>query len=104
MAFLDDFITIGAACQGECRSNYEVMRRACKVLGIPLAFEKCEGPTCCLVFLGNIIDTIAMELLASRAYRATEDGAYSGSQWFQLPWTGKVVEQQIAVKNSFQVL
>jgi len=60
--YLDDFITIGAACQGECRFNCEVMRRACEVLGIPLAFEKCEGPTCCLVFLGIIIDTIAMEL------------------------------------------
>jgi len=60
--YLDDFITIGAACRGECRFNCEVMRRACEVLGIPLAIEKCEGPTCCLVFLGIIIDTIAMEL------------------------------------------
>ena len=43
--YLDDFITIGVACQGECRFNYEVMHRACEVLGIPLAFEKCKGPT-----------------------------------------------------------
>jgi len=208
--YLDDFITIGAACQGECRFNCEVMRRACEVLGIPLAFEKCEGPTCCLVFLGIIIDTIAMELrlpqeklirlhqlieewlakkprasvrkrdLASLAghlqhaciiirpgrtfLRRIFDllatvahpdhyirlsagfrsdlmwwklflgewngislmraigkqfadvsvfsdasgnwgcGAYSGSQWFQLPWTGKVVEQQIAVKELIPVV
>ena len=31
-------------------------------------------------------------------------GAYSGSQWFQLPWTGKVVEQQIAVKELIPVV
>jgi len=186
------------------------MRRACEVLGIPLAFEKCEGPTCCLVFLGIIIDTIAMELrlpqekllhlhqlieewLAKkpRASVRKQDvaslaghlqhaciiirpgrtflrrifdllatvahpdhyirlsagfrsdlmwwklflgewngisltraigkqfadvsvfsdasgnwgcGAYSGSQWFQLPWTGKVVEQQIAVKELIPVV
>ena len=37
------------------------MSRTCEVLGIPLATHKCEGPTCCLVFLGIVIDTVAME-------------------------------------------
>ena len=60
--YLDDFITIGAAGQGECRLNCDVMSQACATLGIPLASEKCEGPTCCLVFLGIVIDTIRMEL------------------------------------------
>lgn len=27
-----------------------------------MATHKCEGPTCCLVFLGIVIDTMAMEL------------------------------------------
>jgi len=31
-------------------------------------------------------------------------GADSGSQWFQVPWTGKVVEQQIAVKELIPVV
>ena len=31
-------------------------------------------------------------------------GTYSGSQWFRLPWTGKVVEQQIAVNELIPVV
>jgi len=31
-----------------------------------LATHKCEGPTCCLVFLGIVIDTVAMELRLPR--------------------------------------
>ena len=47
--YLDDFITIGAAGQGECKFNCDVMKQACTLLGIPLASEKYAGPTCCLV-------------------------------------------------------
>ena len=60
--YLDDFITIGAAGQEECRFNCDVMSQACETLGISLVSEKCEGPTCCLVFLGIVIDTNRMEL------------------------------------------
>ena len=42
------------------------MSRACEILGIPLATHKCEGPTCCLVFLGIVIYKVAMELCLPR--------------------------------------
>ena len=60
--YLDDFITIGMAGQGECQFNCDVMYQVCATLGIPLASDKCEGSTCCLVFLGIVIDTREMEL------------------------------------------
>ena len=34
----------------------------CRILGIPLAMEKLEGPSTCLVFLGIEIDSILREL------------------------------------------
>lgn len=64
--YLDDFITVGAAGEDECQFNCDLMSRACEILGIPLATHKCEGPTCCLVFLGIVIDTVAMELRLPR--------------------------------------
>ena len=35
-------------------------------LGVPVAAEKCEGPTTCLTFLGIEIDTMVMELRLPR--------------------------------------
>ena len=34
----------------------------CNRLGVPLALDKCEGPTTCIAFLGIIITTRAMEI------------------------------------------
>ena len=41
-----------------------VLRLAAELFILPelLTTHKCEGPTCCLVFLGIVIDTMAMEL------------------------------------------
>ena len=56
--YLDDYITCGAADSEECHFNLQLLLDICRHLGIPLAQEKLEGPTSCLVFLGILIDTI----------------------------------------------
>ena len=48
--------------------------------------------------------TICRCISIFRCIRKLGVWAYSGSQWFQLPWTGKVVEQQIAVKELIPVV
>ena len=50
--YLDDFITIGRACTEECEFNKKVLHHVCTKLGVPLATDKCKGPTTCLTFLG----------------------------------------------------
>ena len=55
----DDFITCGAAGSEECRLH---LQDICRCLGVPIAEEKVDGPTACLVFLGIIIHTIRGEL------------------------------------------
>ena len=60
--YLDDYITIGRAGTGECEFNKRIFHHVCSRLGVPLAVDKCEGPTTCLTFLGIEIDTVAMEL------------------------------------------
>ena len=60
--YLDDFITIGAPNSGECAFNRSLMSHMCRRLGVPLAQDKCEGPTTCLTFLGIEVDSVALEL------------------------------------------
>ena len=60
--YLDDYITCGAPESDECQSNLQMLVDVCRHLGVPLANEKLEGPTTCLVFLGILIDTIRGEL------------------------------------------
>jgi hypothetical protein len=60
--YLDDFLTCGKAGTEECHKNLQTMVDICRTLGIPLAMEKLEGPSTCLVFLGIVIDTILQEL------------------------------------------
>lgn len=59
---LDDSITIGAAGQREFRLKCDVMSRVWDALGLPLAAEKCKGPTQRLVNLGIVMDMIKMKL------------------------------------------
>ena len=56
--YLDDYITCGAPESDECQLNLQMLVDVCRYLGIPLAEEKLEGPTTCLVFLGILTDTI----------------------------------------------
>ena len=52
-----DHITLGKPNSTECQANLEKMLDCCSKLGIPIAQEKCEGPTTCLTFLGTEIGT-----------------------------------------------
>ena len=60
--YLDDYITLGAPHSTECQANLSILTECCSRLGVPIAQEKCEGPTTCLTFLGIEIDTGALEL------------------------------------------
>lgn len=58
--YIDDIITMGSAQSSECAKNRHIILSVGGSLGLP--FHKCEGPTCCLIFLGIEVDTEAMEL------------------------------------------
>ena len=60
--YLDDFLTCGAPGSDEYMRNLQTMVDICRILGTPLAIEKLEGPSTCLVFLGTEIDSILREL------------------------------------------
>ena len=60
--YLDDFITVGAPDSGECDFNCRVISHFCSLLGVPLAKDKCEGPTTCLTYLGIEVDSVAFQL------------------------------------------
>ena len=60
--YLDDYITVGRPHTGDCQWNVDVFHHVCERLGIPLAADKCEGPSTCLTFLGIEVDTVKMEL------------------------------------------
>ena len=60
--YLDDFITCGAADSDECQLNLQMLLDICNHLGVPIAQEKVEGPSTCIVFLGILIDTTQGEL------------------------------------------
>ena len=60
--YLDDFLLIGKPHSDECAVSLELTEAVCRLLGVPLAMLKREGPSCLLVFLGILIDTMAMEL------------------------------------------
>ena len=55
--YLDDFIILGPACDSRCRRGLDVVLELCERLGVPLAMEKLEGPTTCLMFLGIEVNT-----------------------------------------------
>ena len=59
--YLDDFLTIGPGSSPTCQQNLEVLTQICNYLGVPLAFEKVEGPSTVLSFLGIVLDTTSME-------------------------------------------
>ena len=60
MHYLDDYITLGPPGSEQCQINLHIITSICELLGIPLALDKCEGPTTLLVFLGFLLDTINM--------------------------------------------
>ena len=58
--YLDDFLTMGAAGSSECEDNLALLLRLCKLLGIPVAAHKVEGPIAVITFLGIELDTNQM--------------------------------------------
>ena len=60
--YLDDFITVGEPDQDTCACNLQIILDVCRELGVMVAVEKCEGPTCCIIYLGVEIDSVKMEM------------------------------------------
>ena len=59
--YLDDFLTIAPPMSDTCRQNLATIKHTCQILGVPLAWEKVEGPSTTLSFLGVLLDTAKME-------------------------------------------
>lgn len=55
--YLDDFITVGAPDSNQCQTNLSKALAVCKMLGLPLHPDKCEGPSESLVILGIELDS-----------------------------------------------
>ena len=60
--YLDNFLTMGAEHTCECQLNLEKLVDLCRRLGMPLKWQKLEGPATTLVFLGILLDTHKMEM------------------------------------------
>ena len=60
--FLDDFFTAGQADSPQCAANIEVIKKVFHQLGVPLAYEKLEGPTTEITYLGIVIDSVKQEV------------------------------------------
>ena len=60
--YLDDFLLIGAPGSRECSVGLEILLRVFRRLGLPIAWNKLEGPWLCLIFLGFELDSQAMEI------------------------------------------
>ena len=60
--YLDDFFTAGQADSPQCAANIQVIKKVFHQLGVPLAFEKLEGPTTEITYLGIVIDSVKQEI------------------------------------------
>ena len=72
--YLDDFLLLGSPNSSNCSQALQTTLDICKVLGIPIAEEKTEGPVTSLTFLGIEIDTDLLQLrLPSSKLNALSD-------------------------------
>ena len=60
--YLDDFLTMGRELTSECWNNLKKLIQLCQRLGLPLIWQKLEGPATILMFLGILLDTQKMEM------------------------------------------
>ncbi len=60
--YLDDFLLFGSPFSGEAQTFLSTTLATFSELGIPVAFQKLEGPHTPVTFLGILIDTARMEL------------------------------------------
>ena len=65
--YLDDFLFLGPPNSNECALSLQTALQACRLLGMPVATHKTEGPSSQLTFLGIQIDTVAMQLSLDKA-------------------------------------
>lgn len=64
--YLDDFLFIGRANTADCQMLMAHMIKLSKILGIPLAPEKTEGPCTSICFLGLGIDTVSRTIFVPK--------------------------------------
>ena len=67
--YLDDFLTAGPPNSNASHQNLSYMLSLCNRTGTPIKTEKVEGPTTRLIFLGIVLDTIAMEASISSEWK-----------------------------------
>ena len=60
--YLDDFLIVGAAGRDQCAASVWATLSACEHLGVPIAFDKLEGPSTQITFLGILLDSEALTL------------------------------------------
>ena len=60
--YLDDFVVAGPPDLEICLKHLRTLERECRILGVPLAPEKTEGPSSAITFLGITIHTYKSEL------------------------------------------
>ena len=58
--YLDDYFTFGPAGSPTCSNSVNSIQQASRDLGLPLALDKWEGPTTCLIFLGIELNSVSM--------------------------------------------
>ena len=58
--YLDDYFTLGPAGTPTCSKSVNAIQQASRDLGLPLAPDKCEDPTTCLIFLGFELNSVSM--------------------------------------------
>ena len=59
--YLHDFLTLGQADSNQCSNNLSQIQSTCEWLGIPLKWQKIEGPYLITTYLGIELDTRALE-------------------------------------------
>ena len=60
--YLDDFLLADPPGSLQCARDLNTLLSSFSRLGVPVATQKLEGPTMCLIFLGIEIDTMALQL------------------------------------------
>ena len=60
--YLDDYIMMGRAESEECNVNTATLVATCNRLSVPIAPDKCEGPTTMPMHLGIEVDMVQMQL------------------------------------------
>ena len=65
--YLDDFFLASETLAG-CKRDMDTFLRICKELGVPIAEDKTEGPSNCLIYLGIEIDTTGCLRISSKKF------------------------------------